>query len=134
MWIEIHDIVDALFGYEVEQSLCQIPMWIQYRYTATLLNVLDKHVLKQCGLSHARFANHVNVMAAISLLDTERLLVISPVGCSNDGDGHTPSARTTRRYWARTSGLESCGSKACSPNSKPLCIGLARRLVRDRGV
>jgi hypothetical protein len=78
------------------------------RDPTTLLHVLDDHVLQQGRLPHAGLADDVDVLASVGLLDPERLPVSSPVRSSDDGDVHTPPARTTRSHLATTSGFGFC--------------------------
>ena len=80
--IVIDDFVRPFLWYEVQQIFYQIAVRINEGDAVAQAQVLYHHSLDERGLARSRFADDIQMMSAIRLLDTERFQLLSESGLS----------------------------------------------------
>src|SRR3989344_8161715 len=68
---KVDDVFDALVGHEIEQFFGGRAVRVDKCDTLAILDILNRHVLKQCGFTHARLADDIDVFAAVEAANTE---------------------------------------------------------------
>src|SRR3989344_840565 len=80
--IKIDNLFDAGCRHEVKNFFSELAVRVNYCHATACLNVIDYQILKERCFTHASFANHVYVPAAIVRLNPKFLLLVSEIGFS----------------------------------------------------
>src|SRR3989344_2906178 len=74
---KVKHIVDTFFGYVLEKSFRRATVRVNEGEAIAILNILDSHVLKESGLTHAGLAYDIDMLGTIIGFDTELIAIMS---------------------------------------------------------